>query len=222
MQPVDLISLTTFLFHMCLCVLVAQSCLTLYDPLDNSPTNFLSTEFSRQEYWSGFPFPSPGDLLDPGIEPESPVLKADSLPISATREALYFIWLWLKVNFSLFLLFSLNFEMVGWLWVNKNCLCNSTAYFYNWNIFSTHKWKIRETSQIEYDHPMTAMKRLLIKTIVILKEITWIGWNVVTFVFLRDIFPVFWGGTWATSWTPFGRVLWNDRWKIHFLRRKDQ
>ena len=30
--------------------------------------------FSRQEYWSGFPFPSPGDLLYPGIEPESPAL----------------------------------------------------------------------------------------------------------------------------------------------------
>ena len=37
-------------------------------------------EFSRQEYWSGLPFPSPGDLPDPGIEPESPILQADSLP----------------------------------------------------------------------------------------------------------------------------------------------
>ena len=39
----------------------------------------LSMEFSRQEYWSGLPFPSPGDLLNPGIEPGSPVLQADSL-----------------------------------------------------------------------------------------------------------------------------------------------
>ena len=37
-------------------------------------------EFSRQEYGSGEPFPSPGDLLDPGIEPGSPTLQADSLP----------------------------------------------------------------------------------------------------------------------------------------------
>ena len=36
--------------------------------------------FSRQEYWAGFPFPSPGDLPDPGIEPGSPALQADSLP----------------------------------------------------------------------------------------------------------------------------------------------
>ena len=36
--------------------------------------------FSRQEYWSGLPFPSPGDLPDPGIEAGSPVLQGDSLP----------------------------------------------------------------------------------------------------------------------------------------------
>ena len=36
--------------------------------------------FSRQEYWSGLPFPSPGDHPDPGIEPESPALQVDSLP----------------------------------------------------------------------------------------------------------------------------------------------
>ena len=35
--------------------------------------------FSRQEYWSGLPFPSPGDLPDPGIEPGSPALEADAL-----------------------------------------------------------------------------------------------------------------------------------------------
>ena len=39
-----------------------------------------STEFSRQEYWSGLPFPSPGDLPNPGIEPWSPTLQADALP----------------------------------------------------------------------------------------------------------------------------------------------
>ena len=36
--------------------------------------------FSWQEYWSGVPFPSPGDLPDPGIEPGSPALQADALP----------------------------------------------------------------------------------------------------------------------------------------------
>ena len=40
----------------------------------------LSLGFSRQWYWSGLPFPSPGDLPDPGIKPGSPTLQADALP----------------------------------------------------------------------------------------------------------------------------------------------
>ena len=40
----------------------------------------LSMGFSRQEYWSRVPFPSSGDLPDPGIEPGSPTLQTDSLP----------------------------------------------------------------------------------------------------------------------------------------------
>ena len=40
----------------------------------------LSMRFSRQGYWSGLPFPSPGDLPNPGIEPRSPALQADYLP----------------------------------------------------------------------------------------------------------------------------------------------
>ena len=43
-------------------------------------TVFWSMEFSRQEYWSGLPFPTPGDLPNPGIKPGSPILQADSLP----------------------------------------------------------------------------------------------------------------------------------------------
>ena len=39
-----------------------------------------SVGFSRQEYWSGLPFPSPGDLPNPGIEAGSPALQADALP----------------------------------------------------------------------------------------------------------------------------------------------
>ena len=40
----------------------------------------LSMKFSGQDYWSGLPFPSPGDLLNPGIKFMSPTLQADSLP----------------------------------------------------------------------------------------------------------------------------------------------
>ena len=62
--------------------LVTQLCLTLGDPMDltvgyQAP---LSMEFSRKEYWSGLPFPSPGDLPNPGIKPGSLAMQADSLP----------------------------------------------------------------------------------------------------------------------------------------------
>ena len=58
---------------------VAQSCpdfASLGTAADQAP---LSMEFSRQGYWSGLPYPSSGDLPDPGIEPGSPTLQADSL-----------------------------------------------------------------------------------------------------------------------------------------------
>ena len=61
-------------------VLVSQSSLTLCDPMDCSPPGPLSMEFSRQEHWNGLPFPSPADLPNPGIEPRSAALQADSLP----------------------------------------------------------------------------------------------------------------------------------------------
>ena len=66
----------------------AQSCLTLCDPIDCSPPGSLSMEFSRQEYWSGLPFPSPGDLPHPGIEPLSPALAGRFFTTSATKENL--------------------------------------------------------------------------------------------------------------------------------------
>ena len=55
-------------------VKVAQSCLTLCDIMD-----YKSMEFSRPEYWSGEPFPSPGDLPNSGTEHRSPALQVDSL-----------------------------------------------------------------------------------------------------------------------------------------------
>ena len=60
--------------------LLAQSCLTLCNPMDCTACQAsLSMEFSRQEYWSVLPFPSPGDLSDPGIKLISSALQVDSL-----------------------------------------------------------------------------------------------------------------------------------------------
>ena len=59
----------------CLHARLLQSCLTLCDP-SQAP---LSVRFLRQEYWNGLPFPSPGDLPNPGIKPSSPALQVDYL-----------------------------------------------------------------------------------------------------------------------------------------------
>ena len=61
----------TCLFNTLMCVVCAstQLCPTLCDPMDHSHQAPLSMGFSRQEYQSGLPFPSPGDLPDPGIKP---------------------------------------------------------------------------------------------------------------------------------------------------------
>ena len=61
--------------HSCVKVKVAQSCPPLFKPM-----TIQSMEFSRPEYRSVLPFPSPGDLPNPGIEPRSLTLQADSLP----------------------------------------------------------------------------------------------------------------------------------------------
>ena len=61
-------------------VKVTQLCPALWDTMDCSPPSSSVHRISRQEYWSGQWFPSPGDLPKPGIEPRSPALQADSSP----------------------------------------------------------------------------------------------------------------------------------------------
>ena len=63
-------------YPFCVC---AQSCLTTFDTLTVAHQAPLSMGFSRQEYWSGLPFPPPRDLPSPGIKPTSPALKVGSL-----------------------------------------------------------------------------------------------------------------------------------------------
>ena len=67
---------------MCVGGSVAKLCLTLCDCMTVAFQAPLSMGFSRQEYWSGLPFPPPGDLLDPGIEPMSPALASGFFTLS--------------------------------------------------------------------------------------------------------------------------------------------
>ena len=57
--------------------LIAKSCLTLVSPMDCSLPGSSPMGFSRQEYWSGLPFPSLGNLPNPGIKPGCPTLQVD-------------------------------------------------------------------------------------------------------------------------------------------------
>ena len=70
--------------------LVAKSCPILATPWTVACQAPLSMGFSRQEYWSGLPFPSPGDLPNPGIEPGSSTLQADSLPTELPQKPMDF------------------------------------------------------------------------------------------------------------------------------------
>ena len=70
-------------------VLVTKSCPTLCDPLDCSCQAPLSMGFPRQEYWNGLPFPLPGDLPEPGIEPvslPSPALAGGFLSLAPSEK----------------------------------------------------------------------------------------------------------------------------------------
>ena len=73
---------------------VAQSCLTLCNPMDCSPQGSSVLEIFQPEYWSGLPFPHPEDLPDPGIKPSLlglPHCRADSLPLSHLGSSLYIL-----------------------------------------------------------------------------------------------------------------------------------
>ena len=77
LEPKKIKSVTVSIFH----IEYAQSYPTLCDPMDSIAQQVpLSMEFSRQEYWSGVPFPSPGNFSNSGIEPRSPTLQVVSLP----------------------------------------------------------------------------------------------------------------------------------------------
>ena len=120
-------------FSLCVC-LVVQSCLTLCNPMDCSPHRLLCPwEFSRQEYWSGSPCPSPGDLPDPGIEPRSPALQADSLPATLPGSFLSINWIISRHLFS-----SLKILSCAWLSLllnfNIDCILNFIYLFFSYRI----------------------------------------------------------------------------------------
>ena len=78
-------------------VLVPQSCLTLYDPVDCSPPGSSAHGILQARTLEWVPFPSPGDHPNPGIEPRYPVLQADILPSEPPGKPInmWYLLLWL-------------------------------------------------------------------------------------------------------------------------------
>ena len=81
-----------------------------------------SMGFSRQEYWSGLPFPSPGDLSNSGIEPRSPTLQADSLPSEPSGKSYQFV----QVDRKLISRLQLRKYMVTYFMINDRHKMNSS------------------------------------------------------------------------------------------------
>ena len=82
-NPISLSLKRNMLCSLSLSFLLSESRSVVSDLL--LPHGLYSPKFSRPEHWSGQPFPSPGDLPNPGIEPISPALQADSLPAEPQR-----------------------------------------------------------------------------------------------------------------------------------------
>ena len=95
-----------------------------------------SMGFSRQEYWSGLPFPFPGDLPDPGIEPRSSALQADALPLEPSGKASISMSMFLSccvgVVFTLFLTIMPDYGLrVKITMAEAHCIYSLlTNYFY--------------------------------------------------------------------------------------------
>ena len=91
-----------------------------------------SIGFSRQVYWSGLPFPSPGDLPNPGIEPRSPELQADALPSEPPGKPKdrfiprYFIFFIAMVNRIVSLIFLSDFSLL--VYKNAKDFCALILY----------------------------------------------------------------------------------------------
>ena len=79
-----------------------------------------SMEFSRQEYWSGLPFPSPGHLPNPGIEPWSPALQADALPPEPLEKPNY----------------HLTYSQIG-RWPSLGIHCTLATVLHSFNLLTT-------------------------------------------------------------------------------------
>ena len=113
----------------CVCVLVVQLCPTLCDSWTVAHQVPLSMEFSKQEHWSGLPFPSPGDLPDPRIELRSPALQGDSLLSEPPGKSYIYITLQFAKNSNLL---HLTFRTNLWPRQKQSSFCKYSRLSDKW------------------------------------------------------------------------------------------
>ena len=126
----------------CVCVCVLPSPVWLFTtPWAVTLQPPLSTEFFRQEYWSGLPFPSPGDLPDPGIEPGSASLKVDSSPSESPGKihqgrASFRHPIYNKLNVACLQTWQCLCTLLSNVHPSENLLCIHTCLFRSLTLFS--------------------------------------------------------------------------------------
>ena len=91
------IRIDSWYFHIVVCFQLLNPVQLLCDSMEQPHQAPLSMGFPRQGYWSGLPFPSPGDLPDPGVRPRSPALQTDSLPLNHLGTPSFHIYLLFRV-----------------------------------------------------------------------------------------------------------------------------
>ena len=135
------------------CAKLLQSRPTLYDSVDCSPPGSLSVGFSRQEYWSGLPYPPPGDLPNPGIEPyvRDSLLcllpwQTGSIPLAPPGE---------PIHFGMFFKISIILKMWPYQTEDDNLSCNwpgkkKSCYKCNFSFTETKSFNTLITEIIPY------------------------------------------------------------------------
>ena len=119
---------TILFFTFSVYVLSSCSCVQLFEIVwtvaHQAP---LSMEFSRHEYWSELPFPSPGDLLDPEFKPTSPTWQVDCLPLSHQESP---IWAFARISSLLLLITTDCYHlMMFWFWISLPYNCKTVMNF---------------------------------------------------------------------------------------------
>ena len=123
-------------------VLVTQSSLTLCEPLDCGPSDSSVHGLSRQENWSGLSFPSPRDLPNPGTEPGSPALQADSLSSEPQGKPMMSLYAYDIIIQKLEYIIYLRYYTI-----HKNpATCNSYSQFFSLPVVQIHFLFLNEYS----------------------------------------------------------------------------